>query len=286
MASSTQPGRAVEGREAVEKFTWLNHPTYMFRAPAVCRAPCWLWGFQCFLRKWFQWKVGEGSQVLRVSGGDVQRGNGSTRCRGTTDWSVKLDRASGARENFLVGWENHWQWRGKSPNEENEGAREGRVNSEADALNEVVARAFWTQSTLLQWAHFGGYHFGWCQLLAVTALLISAPRTRWPRECVGHQMLSTSLNTFGVSHYCLLVIHFLPELSSQGAPGNLGTFLSDRWGSNLAQRFEECHGSFDVSLLPLCWPTSVGICDSILSQTNSVLRNVSAFQRPSVYSSA
>lgn len=52
------------------------------------------------MRKWFQWKVGEGSQVLRVSGGDVQRGNGSTRCRGTRDWRVKLDRASGASENI------------------------------------------------------------------------------------------------------------------------------------------------------------------------------------------
>lgn len=47
------------------------------------------------------------------------------------------------------------------------------------------------------------------------------------RMCL-EKLLSTSLNTFGVSHYCLLVIHFLPELSSQGAPGNLGTFLSDR----------------------------------------------------------
>lgn len=30
MARSTQPGRTVEEREAVEKVTWLNHPTYMY----------------------------------------------------------------------------------------------------------------------------------------------------------------------------------------------------------------------------------------------------------------
>lgn len=53
VASSAQPGRTVKEREAVEKVTWLNYPTYIYRAPVVRQAPCWLWGFQCFLRKWF-----------------------------------------------------------------------------------------------------------------------------------------------------------------------------------------------------------------------------------------
>lgn len=55
----------------------------------VCQAPCWLWGFQCFLRKW---NAGQGSQVLGVSGGDVRRGNGSTRCRGTRRWTWERAR--------------------------------------------------------------------------------------------------------------------------------------------------------------------------------------------------